>query len=389
LKKYPYYEGVIKCTKMLLDNEPDYAVTIYKQFVNGGLYKDRSQSRARNGIRGSFNFAVLRTMLNNNRKNLKIRNIALTILFILFLVFLIHPGRFSVINVTTVTDEMFKDAKLKYSLNIMTSRTSGENLKILKEFQNEVAEHGKVVSGNSYISRHYACEAGGTCSPKLKDELNKSFPLVAIVVPFRDRQSQLSIFLPYMHQLLQDQGINYTILVVEQVSRSKFNRAKLLNIGYEQVLKTFPDCKCFIFHDVDLIPINADNYYVCLEKPRHMISSLNEFRYNLPYPEMTGGALAISSDQFVQVHGFSNQFYGWGGEDDEFHNRLAEKHLQPIRLSPDLARYVSLKHVKQSSDKSSVNMDTIVPKNDGLKTLNYTISSYTKFNDHTLVRVVL
>ena len=31
------------------------------------------------------------------------------------------------------------------------------------------------------------------------------------------------------------------------------------------------------------------------------ISSLNEFRYNLPYPEMTGGALAISSDQFVQV----------------------------------------------------------------------------------------
>lgn len=378
---------------MLLDNKPDYAITNFysKQFVNGdgGLYKDRSLSRVRNGIRGSFNFALLRTMLSNNRKNLKIRNLALTTLYILFFVFLIHPGRFSVINITTVTEEMMKNAKLKYSLNLMTSRTNGDNLEILKQFQTEVAEQGKVVSGNSYISRHYACKSGGTCSPKIEDEWNKTFPLVSIVVPFRDRQSQLSIFIPYMHQLLQDQGLNYTILVVEQVSRSKFNRAKLLNIGYEQVLKTFPDCKCFIFHDVDLIPINADNYYVCLEKPRHMISSLNEFRYNLPYPEMTGGALAIHSDQFTKVHGFSNQFYGWGGEDDEFHNRLAEEHLQPIRFSPDLARYVSLKHVKQSSDKSSVNMDTIVPKNDGLKTLNYTISSYTKFPDHTLVRVII
>ena len=40
---------------------------------------------------------------------------------------------------------------------------------------------------------------------------------VALVIPFRDRDAHLRIFLQHMHPFLQRQFINYTIYVVEQV----------------------------------------------------------------------------------------------------------------------------------------------------------------------------
>ena len=42
---------------------------------------------------------------------------------------------------------------------------------------------------------------------------------IAVVVPYRDRQQHLRIFLRYMHPFLQRQLLDYTIYVVEQVDR--------------------------------------------------------------------------------------------------------------------------------------------------------------------------
>ena len=90
------------------------------------------------------------------------------------------------------------------------------------------------------------------------------------MVPYRDRETQLQIFLAYMHNFLQKQKINYTIIVVEQLSESKFNRAKLLNVGYLHITNHLPECPCLVFHDVDLMPLDDRNSYVCLNTPRHM-----------------------------------------------------------------------------------------------------------------------
>ena len=103
---------------------------------------------------------------------------------------------------------------------------------------------------------------------------------------------------------------------------------------------------------------------------------------------MTGGALAISSAQFDQVNGFSNQFYGWGGEDDEFHRRLAQHNLPPVRMEPGIARYVSLKHIKQAA-KSTVDMMKIQPDRDGIKTLNSSIRSIDHKKGHTSLQVYI
>lgn len=153
---------------------------------------------------------------------------------------------------------------------------------------------------------------------------------VAIVLPYRNRESQLSFFINYIHPFLQSQNLQYRIFVVEQSFSKQFNRAKLFNVGFVEASK-INDFHCFIFHDIDLIPQNLNNIYACTKMPRHMSSSVNIFRYNLPYKELFGGAIAITKHQFEQVNGFSNVYFGWGAEDDDFYNRLQSKDL-PVRF---------------------------------------------------------
>lgn len=147
---------------------------------------------------------------------------------------------------------------------------------------------------------------------------------VAIVLPYRNRIHQLNVFVNYIHSFLQAQNLHYMIFVIEQIETKLFNRAKLFNVGFSEAIKiaNFP---CFIFHDIDLIPQNLENIYACTKFPRHMSSSVNTFRYNLPYTGLFGGAISISKHQFQKVNGFSNVFFGWGGEDDDFYSRLQSK----------------------------------------------------------------
>ena len=35
-----------------------------------------------------------------------------------------------------------------------------------------------------------------------------------------------------------------------------------------------------------------------------------------------GGITALASPLVDRINGFANSFYGWGGEDDDFYNRL-------------------------------------------------------------------
>ena len=42
---------------------------------------------------------------------------------------------------------------------------------------------------------------------------------------------------------------------------------------------------------------------------------------SLPYLNLIGGVLTLPLQHFLRVNGFSNMFWGWGGEDDDMFER--------------------------------------------------------------------
>ncbi len=50
-------------------------------------------------------------------------------------------------------------------------------------------------------------------------------------------------------------------------------------------------------------------------------ASWSSLCFRLPYLSLIGGILAIPADHFLRVNGFSNMFWGWGGEDDDMFER--------------------------------------------------------------------
>ena len=93
---------------------------------------------------------------------------------------------------------------------------------------------------------------------------------VAIIIPFRNREHHLRIFINNIHPFLMRQNIHYRIFVISQNDTETFNRALLFNIGFSEALN-ISDWDCFIFHDVDLLPEDDRNLYTCPGMPRHNV----------------------------------------------------------------------------------------------------------------------
>eukprot|EP00095_Tigriopus_kingsejongensis_P011727 maker-scaffold213_size254208-snap-gene-1.27 protein:Tk11727 transcript:maker-scaffold213_size254208-snap-gene-1.27-mRNA-1 annotation:"beta- -n-acetylgalactosaminyltransferase bre-4" len=172
---------------------------------------------------------------------------------------------------------------------------------------------------------------------------------VAIIVPYRAREDHLRTFLLNIHAFLKKQQLDYGVFVIEQYGDGPFNRAMLLNVGAAEALKQY-DYQCFVFHDVDLLPEDDRNLYTCPVQPRHMSVAINSFLYRLPYDDIFGGVSAMKVEHFREVNGFSNMFWGWGGEDDDISNRLRQKKLYISRYPANIARYKMLRHSKDKAN---------------------------------------
>lgn len=145
------------------------------------------------------------------------------------------------------------------------------------------------------------------------------------------------------------QQIDYGIFIVEQSNTGAFNRAKLMNIGFVEAIRMY-NWDCFIFHDVDLLPMDDRNLYTCPEQPRHMSAAVDTMGFKLPYSTIFGGVSAMTVEQFLAVNGFSNSFWGWGGEDDDMSNRLKHRGYHISRYPVNIARYTMLTHKKEKAN---------------------------------------
>lgn len=167
-----------------------------------------------------------------------------------------------------------------------------------------------------------------------------------------------------IHKLLQQQLRAYCVVLVEQADNGQFNRAKLMNVGFlemqkHQFFKHLPDRygekakdllpyvnmidksnpelgaqkmlldrpNCYSFHDVDLLPENDHNLYICKElQAIHQCDKYSKFDYKTQFASgghvTAGGTVLISHDHYKYVNGHPNIFFGWGVEDIEMADRL-------------------------------------------------------------------
>lgn len=214
---------------------------------------------------------------------------------------------------------------------------------------------------------------------------------VAIIVPYRDRQQHLAIFLNHMHPFLMKQQIEYGIFIIEQEGNKDFNRAKLMNVGFVESQRLAPGgWQCFIFHDIDLLPLDTRNLYSCPRQPRHMSASIDKLNFKLPYEDIFGGVSAITLEQFVRVNGFSNKYWGWGGEDDDMFYRLKKVNYHIARYKMSIARYAMLDHKKSVPNPKRYQLLSQTSKTfhkDGLSTLEYELVQVVQYHLYTHVLV--
>ena len=217
---------------------------------------------------------------------------------------------------------------------------------------------------------------------------------LAIIVPYRDREDHLKKFIPSIESCDFLEGIDYEILIVEQEEGKPFNRGKLLNVGAIQSHTASYYC----FHDVDMLPLISDYSYV--SNPTHLAGEAEQFGFKLPYQGYFCGVTLFDKHSFIKVNGYSNDYWGWGAEDDDVMFRCVAKEVKASRKN---GRYRSLSHERNITQdlynenlrkffgfKNGLNLDTINQKidSDGLTTLEYEVLEEKKISTKaTLVKV--
>ncbi|XP_066516085.1 beta-1,4-galactosyltransferase 1-like isoform X2 [Hoplias malabaricus] len=193
---------------------------------------------------------------------------------------------------------------------------------------------------------------GGRYKPRECVSLHK----VAIIIPFRHREQHLEYWLYNLHPVLQRQQLEYTV-------------------------------------DVDLIPLDDRNLYHCFEQPRHLAVSMDKFGYRLPYNQYFGGACAMSKEQFLKINGFPNNYWGWGGEDDDIYNRLSFRGMSISRPDAVIGRCKMLRHERDRlNEPNPKRFDQIAHTretmgSDGINSLSYRVVKIEK--DKLFTRIIV
>lgn len=164
--------------------------------------------------------------------------------------------------------------------------------------------------------------------------------VLAVIVPFRNRFEELLEFVPHMTNFLDSQNVSRKIFVINQVDSHRFNRASLINAGF---LLSRDECDYLVMHDVDLLPLNPALDYRYPAGDIYHVSAPN-LHPKYHYPTFVGGILIVTRDAFEMLNGFSNRFWGWGREDDEFYHRIIDAGMTVERPANITTGYRTFKH---------------------------------------------
>tara|TARA_Y100000287_G_C14232691_1_gene362818 strand:+ start:2227 stop:2913 length:687 start_codon:yes stop_codon:yes gene_type:complete len=216
---------------------------------------------------------------------------------------------------------------------------------------------------------------------------------LAILVPYRDRPDHLAEFVPVLHKYLTEEKIDFGIFIINQVDTCLFNRAKLLNVGF---LETHTDYTYSAYHDVDMLPKKPGAGYHYCSGARQVHS---------PTTSSMGGISITSNDVNMSINGWSNNYWGWGGEDRNYFHRLrhadvkfdksqgfrswdwAKEHFRELKGYHEKSRkkFRDAQRVKTKHYKANPELYKL----DGLRNCFYKKTDFIEHDTHTILDVDL
>ena len=199
--------------------------------------------------------------------------------------------------------------------------------------------------------------------------------MTSIIIPYRDRLTHLNILTPRLSAIAPEAEI----LVIEQGDSKAFNRGKLLNIGAK-----YARSEVLVMHDVDKIPMRDFWYGVPYYYHVNLIekSSIQTHGY-------LGGVTCFRADTFRNlINGYSNNFWGWGGEDNELAFRLQSLHLE---ISYNIAVFDSLPHKPNGTFDPAKWRQALQPRaeDDGYNNCTYEVLAIERYDFYTKITVNL
>jgi hypothetical protein len=186
-----------------------------------------------------------------------------------------------------------------------------------------------------------------------------------IAIPYRDRKNNLIKITPSLIDKFKDMDVK--IQIIEQDNDLPFNLAYLVNIGFDIFKKEEEDLNWnYIFHPVDCYPIDID--YNIYDKDIVGLYQTNEI-----WPK----AFCFNASSFLRMNGYSNDYWGWGGEDWEpekkanAFNMKFEKRYVTFDKTEDVSagnNYTNQINIHKCNSKS---LEDFIQS--GLNTISYTI----------------
>ena len=211
--------------------------------------------------------------------------------------------------------------------NICPCFPSAIDLPPIEKLNFNVESYDPVSLREGYDNKVQGCWIPSDCVPRWR---------IAVLVPYRNRTSQLSIFLKYLPLFLRAQRAAFCIFIIEQSDDDLFNRGMLLNIGFlearrfasehaelfhrhiprafssQETTSDFFDC--FALQDVDLLPLDGRLLYQCASGPLHLAAGVDKYNFSLLYETYFGGVSILPTSMFQIINGYSNLYFGWGAE---------------------------------------------------------------------------
>uniref|UniRef100_A0A8D0GEF5 Beta-1,4-galactosyltransferase n=1 Tax=Sphenodon punctatus TaxID=8508 RepID=A0A8D0GEF5_SPHPU len=187
---------------------------------------------------------------------------------------------------------------------------------------------------------------------------------VAILIPFRHREHHLKYWLHYLHPILRRQKVAYGIYIINQVGQSGgAGRERLAQGG------------------------------VRTSRELGQAGGTKVIGRLLPYAGYFGGVSGLSKAQFLKINGFPNEYWGWGGEDDDIFNRITLNGMKVSRPDVRLGRYRMIKHERDRHNEpnpqrfTKIQNTKLTMKRDGISSLQYRLLEVSRRSMYTNITV--